>query len=126
MKKSIFKRGASAMLAFLMCFTTLVGFGGTTAKSLPLSPIHFATNTVELTGSSISSLVGLVQKPTPVAVRCSVRTCIPEKTLVLNAVMLWVRSSLTACPIGQRKQSKSCPKRKSTKTVKDKEAHYGR
>ena len=31
MKKSIFKRGASAMLAFLMCFTTLVGFGSTTA-----------------------------------------------------------------------------------------------
>lgn len=31
MKKNIFKRGASAMLAFLMCFTTLVGFGGTTA-----------------------------------------------------------------------------------------------
>lgn len=31
MKKNIFKRGASAILAFLMCFTTLIGFGGTTA-----------------------------------------------------------------------------------------------
>ncbi|HHZ05874.1 MAG TPA: Cys-Gln thioester bond-forming surface protein [Clostridiales bacterium] len=31
MKKSFFKRSTSALLAFLMCFTTLIGIGGVTA-----------------------------------------------------------------------------------------------
>lgn len=37
MKKNIFKRGASALLAVVMCLTTLVGIGGMTATQQVLS-----------------------------------------------------------------------------------------